>query len=79
MCGIIAVLRRPVERTDLTAGPIVERLDQAVSLLRSAVDEPLPATMNEAATAMEAVSTSLHGPRGVRLLLTDLADRKSVV
>ncbi|MDE0803979.1 MAG: SIS domain-containing protein [Acidimicrobiales bacterium] len=73
MCGIIAVLRRPVERTDLTAGPIVERLDQAVSLLRSAVDEPLPATMNEAATAMEAVSTSLHGPRGVRLLLTDLA------
>lgn len=71
MCGIIAVLRRPVERADLTAGPIVDRLDQAVSLLRSAVSDPLPDTMNEAAATMEVVSSALHGPRGVRLLLTD--------
>lgn len=71
MCGIIAVLRRPVERADLSADPIVDRLDAAVSLLRAAIDEPAPATMDDAAAELEAVSAALHGPRGVRLLLTD--------
>ena len=73
MCGIIAVLRRPVERTELSAGPIVDRLDAAVTLLRSSLDAPTVTRLDDAAVELESVAQALHGPRGVRLLLTDQA------
>lgn len=71
MCGIIAVLRRPVDRVDLDSGPLADHLDRAVTSLRTAVSEPRPAPMAEAAASLEAVSAALHGPQGVRFLLTD--------
>lgn len=71
MCGIIAVLRRPVDRVDLEPGELTERLDRAVAQLGAAIDAPAPDTMVGAAVELEAVSAALHGPRGVRFLLTD--------
>ena len=71
MCGIIAVLRRPVDRVDLEPGELTERLDRAVAQLGAAIDAPAPDTMVGAARELEAVSAALHGPRGVRFLLTD--------
>ncbi|MDZ7674355.1 MAG: SIS domain-containing protein [Acidimicrobiales bacterium] len=73
MCGIIAVLRRPVDRTDLPAGPTADRVDRAIGLLRTAVDDPRATTILEAATELEAAAADLHGPRGVRFLLTEQA------
>ncbi len=73
MCGIIAVLRRPVDRVDLASGPLTEHLDDAVTSLRLAVAQPAPEPMVEAATALESVAAALHGPQGVRFLLTDQA------
>ncbi|WP_436793620.1 SIS domain-containing protein [Actinospongicola halichondriae] len=71
MCGIIAVLRRPVDRVDLDSGPLADHLDRAVDALRDAVAEPAPGPMADAAESLEAVADALHGPRGVRFLLTD--------
>lgn len=71
MCGIIAVLRRPVDRVDLEPGELTERLDRAVAQLGAAIDAPSSETMAAAALDLEAVSGALHGPRGVRFLLTD--------
>lgn len=71
MCGIIAVLRRPVERADLDSQDITEHLDRAVAALRTAVAEPSPGPMTAAAADLESVAETLHGPRGVRFLLTD--------
>ena len=71
MCGIIAVLRRPVDRVDLEPGELTERLDRAVAQLGAAIDAPSPETMATAAVDLEAVSAALQGPCGVRFLLTD--------
>jgi glucosamine--fructose-6-phosphate aminotransferase (isomerizing) len=76
MCGIIAVLRRPVERVDLPAEPTVAALDEAVRTLRGAIDQggdggPAVGELELAAAGLERVAGDLHGPRGVRLLLTD--------
>ncbi len=71
MCGIIAVLRRPVDRVDLPVGPTVAALEAGVAAVRAAVDAPAPADIAAAATHLEQVVTDLHGPRGVRALLTD--------
>jgi glucosamine--fructose-6-phosphate aminotransferase (isomerizing) len=73
MCGIIAVLRRPVVREDLDPAPLLERLDRGVQRLQAAADDPEVASIAEAAADLEAVASELHGPRGVRLLLTDPA------
>ncbi|MGK2930307.1 MAG: SIS domain-containing protein, partial [Acidimicrobiales bacterium] len=73
MCGIIAVLRQPVERTDLSPAPVIERLDRGVVGVRAAVGDPSVETLRAVADDLEAVSAALHGPRGVRLLLTDPA------
>ena len=73
MCGIIAVVRQPVERVDLDAGPIVDGLDRAVALLRDATGDPRTAVIAEAADELEVVAARLHGPRGVRFLLVDQA------
>jgi len=78
MCGIIAVLRRPVDRADLPAGPTVDALERGVRSLQSAVTsvgdaEVALAAMQDAAEALEQVAVDLQGPRGVRFLLTDVA------
>ena len=73
MCGIIAVLRRPVDRTDLPAGPTSDRLDRAVASLQAAVERPTVDGLGVAASELEAVAAALHGPRGVRFLLSDPA------
>ncbi len=73
MCGIIAVLRRPVDRIDLPVGPTAERIDRAIAQLREAVDDPHPDRIAGAAEELEAASADLHGPRGVRFLLTETA------
>jgi glutamine---fructose-6-phosphate transaminase (isomerizing) len=83
MCGIIAVLRRPVERTDLPSGPTVDALERGVQSLRDAIGAgadgpPAIAAMEEAAAALEQVAADLHGPRGVRFLLTQPAESKRV-
>ncbi len=71
MCGIIAVLSRPVDRVDLPADAVVERLDWGVALLRTATETPTVEGLVSAAVELEAVSDDLRGPRGVRFLLTD--------
>ena len=78
MCGIIAVLRRPVDRVDLPAEPVVAALDRGVQSLRRAIDDAPAAgaaidALQEVAVDLEQVADDLHGPRGVRLLLTDAA------
>ncbi|HEU5082822.1 MAG TPA: SIS domain-containing protein [Acidimicrobiales bacterium] len=78
MCGIIAVLRRPVERVDLPAEPTVTALERGVQTLRGAVAAagdagPAIEAMEAAAVELEQVAADLHGPRGVRFLLTDVA------
>lgn len=78
MCGIIAVLRRPVDRVDLPAEPVVAALDRGVQSLRRAIDDapaagPAIDALQEVAVDLEQVADDLHGPRGVRLLLTDTA------
>lgn len=83
MCGIIAVLRRPVERTDLPAAPTVDALERGVQSLRDAIGAgaagpPAIAAMQDAAAALEQVAADLHGPRGVRFLLTEPAESKRV-
>ncbi len=72
MCGIIAVLSRPVDRVDLPADAVVERLDRGVSLLRTASQTPTVDGLVRAAVELEAVADDLRGPRGVRFLLTDV-------
>ena len=73
MCGIIAVLRRPVAREDISAAPLLEQLGRGVERLQAAAAEPTVAAISQAADDLEAVSAELHGPRGVRFLLTDTA------
>jgi glutamine---fructose-6-phosphate transaminase (isomerizing) len=76
MCGIVAVLRRPVERTELPAEPTLAALERGVHSLQVAIEagsEAGPAidAMRAAATDLEQVAADLHGPRGVRFLLTE--------
>ncbi|MFP5321738.1 MAG: SIS domain-containing protein [Acidimicrobiia bacterium] len=76
MCGIVAVLRRPVERTELPAEPTLAALERGVQSLQAAIEagsEAGPAidAMRAAATDLEQVAADLHGPRGVRFLLTE--------
>ncbi len=73
MCGIIAVLRRPTERVDLDGPTLVEDLDRGVASLRAALAAPNAAALDAAAADLATVGRALHGPRGVRLLLTDAA------
>ncbi len=71
MCGIIAVLRRPVDRVEVDAEPVLARLDAAVAQVTVAVAAPEAPALHDAASDLEWVSEALHGPRGVRFLLTD--------
>ena len=71
MCGIIAVLRRPAERTDIAAAPLLEQLDRGVRAITAAAASPEVGAISDAAVELEAVASALHGPRGVRFLLTD--------
>lgn len=71
MCGIIAVLRQPCDRVDLDPGPIVEQLERGLTGLRAAIDAPTPDAIGAAGANLEAVGAALHGPRGVRLVITD--------
>jgi glutamine---fructose-6-phosphate transaminase (isomerizing) len=73
MCGIVAVLRRPVEHADLAAGPVLERLERGVAAVTAAASEPTLAGLRAAADDLETVAGDLHGPRAVRLLVTDPA------
>jgi len=78
MCGIIAVLRQPAARDDLPAEPTVAALERGVRSLQAAVAAgadagPAITAMEAAAAELEQVAADLHGPRGVRLLLTDPA------
>jgi glutamine---fructose-6-phosphate transaminase (isomerizing) len=78
MCGIIGVLRRPTERTPLPAEPTVDALASGVRSLQTAIEagsdaEPAIEAMRSAAERLEQVAADLHGPRGVRFLLTETA------
>src|SRR5687768_12764483 len=72
MCGIIAVLRRPTDRTpprpDDLWGPL-ERARQA--LTTAAGDADLTAGLSAAAEELESVDALLRGTPGIRCLLGD--------
>ena len=78
MCGIIAVLRRPAERVDLEVETIVATLERGVRRVQDAAGAPAPDTIAAAAADLEQVGAALHGPRGVRFLLTDAAGASRV-
>ncbi len=78
MCGIIAVLRRPAERVDLEVDTILATLERGVRRVQDAAGAPAPDTIAVAAGDLEQVGAALHGPRGVRFLLTDAAGASRV-
>src|SRR3546814_7695904 len=74
MCGIIAVLRRPVERTDLPAEPLFGALERGVQALHRAIDDPGTSgraidALADVAVDLDQVDADLHGPRGARPML----------
>ncbi len=69
MCGIVAVVRRPSERSVPDGGRLVAALDDALGLLAT-VD---PGALSAAAERVEAVDAELRGTPGVRCLLGDRA------
>ncbi len=73
MCGIIAVLRQPVERSELFGDDVVAQLRLGVEQMQGAVAQPTTGGLDAAARELEAVGDALHGPRGVHFLLHDIA------
>jgi glutamine---fructose-6-phosphate transaminase (isomerizing) len=68
MCGIVAVLTRRSRREPPALAELVTRLDVAVATL--AGDTPLVDALTEAGDHARAVDAALHGPQGVRALLS---------
>ena len=71
MCGIIAVLRRPADRSGIAAAPLLDELERGVAALTSVAESPEVTSLRAAAEALAAVAGTLQGPAGVHLLLTD--------
>jgi glucosamine--fructose-6-phosphate aminotransferase (isomerizing) len=75
MCGIVAVLRRPSERTAPQSTTIIETLDEADLRLREAVDRLARGPegvddLVEVAALLELTDLSLRGTAGLACLLT---------
>ncbi len=74
MCGIVAVVRRPTDRTPPSLSELATELRRASGHLADAFDGGAPAgPLAEAAAHIEAVDAALRGVAGVRALIDDPA------
>ncbi|MGZ4757160.1 MAG: SIS domain-containing protein [Acidimicrobiia bacterium] len=74
MCGIVAVLRSPTDRTPPSLSELAAELRRATSHLDTAVAGGFPAgPLDEASAHVEAVDAALRGVPGVRALIDDPA------
>src|SRR4051794_35539185 len=71
MCGIIAVLRRPSDRTPASSDEVLGLLEGAAASLPVEALDGVAATMDDLAARIEAVDRLLRGTPGVRTLLAD--------
>ncbi|MEE3256736.1 MAG: glucosamine-6-phosphate synthase, partial [Actinomycetota bacterium] len=73
MCGIIAVLRGPEHREILTSDMILPRLTSAVTLLRSATQDPenMYAEITQTADLLAATDRELRTVPGIGMLVFD--------
>src|SRR3954468_14670847 len=72
MCGIVAVVRRPTDRTPPSLSELLADLRRATQHLATAIDTAVPATLlDEASAHVEAVDAALRGVPGVRALIGD--------
>ncbi len=74
MCGIVAVVRRPSDRTPPSLGELAAELRRASGHLDEAFRAARPAgALDEASAHVEAVDAALRGVPGVRALIDDPA------
>ena len=74
MCGIVAVVRRPTDRTPPALPELADELRRATVHLEAAVAAEMPAgLLDEASGHVEAVDAALRGVPGVRALIADPA------
>ena len=75
MCGIVAVVRRPTDRTPPSLSELAAELRRATGAPRGRVREPTPPAgpLDEASAHVEAVDAALRGVPGVRALIDDPA------
>ncbi len=73
MCGIIAVVRRPDERTPPTSAALLDLLDPVPRLLADLSPDRLAAVLDQAALRVAEADGLLRGVPGVRALLADRA------
>ncbi len=72
MCGIVAVVRRPSDRTPPSLGELAGELRRATGHLEGATDSgALTGALSQAAAHVEAVDAALRGVPGVRALIDD--------
>jgi glucosamine--fructose-6-phosphate aminotransferase (isomerizing) len=72
MCGIIAVVRRPSERTPTPPGELLERLESAAAALEPDLDGLLD-RLERAAVTLAEVDRSLRGVPGLQSMLAEPA------
>src|SRR5690554_3200603 len=74
MCGIVAVVRRPSERTPPSLAQLATELMLATGHLEEPVDAgSLAGALDDAARHVEAVDAALRGVPGIRALIADPA------
>ncbi len=80
MCGIIAVVRRPSDRTPPAADDVVERMERAWAAASQAqrVDGTAAGHLDRAAAELEALDGLLRGSAGLACLLGDRAGRAAL-
>jgi glucosamine--fructose-6-phosphate aminotransferase (isomerizing) len=71
MCGLIAVVRRPLSGAPPELAPLLTKLDEAVARLHAEVAAPDADALNEAAAAVHTVARTLRGPLGSGALIAD--------
>src|ERR1700712_1918596 len=72
MCGIVAVVRRPTDRTPPSLTELAAELRRASGHFQDAFDGGAPAgPLAEASAHVEAVDAALRGVAGVRALIDD--------
>lgn len=79
MCGIVAVVRRPSERTPPDLTELLAELRRASAQLGTAESTPAPVDpLHAAAACVEAVDGALRGVAGVRALVADPAGAEAL-
>jgi glucosamine--fructose-6-phosphate aminotransferase (isomerizing) len=71
MCGIVAVVRRPSDRSAPDLRALLRVLDDADARIRPLVERPSLGGVNEVSDAIGRVERELRGARGTHALLSD--------